>query len=163
VEEALDIPMAGGEEEFGVHAFRYLIGNEVFQIVQPDLSYYGGMIRTMQVARMAEAESYDDEQKAYQRVLELVQNYPNLTGFLGSASTDVAGIGRAVQELGLEEETCVVGTSLPSLAGQYLKSGAVDMIAFWDPADAGFVMDQVALRVLEGEEIRSGDNLGAPG
>ena len=55
VEEALDIPMAGGEEEFGVHAFRYLIGNEVFQIVQPDLFYYGGMIRTMQVARMAEA------------------------------------------------------------------------------------------------------------
>jgi L-alanine-DL-glutamate epimerase-like enolase superfamily enzyme len=55
VEEALDIPMAGGEEEFGVHGFRYLIGNEVFQIVQPDLFYYGGMIRTMQVARMAEA------------------------------------------------------------------------------------------------------------
>ncbi|MDA0349338.1 MAG: twin-arginine translocation signal domain-containing protein [Verrucomicrobia bacterium] len=55
VEQALSIPMAGGEEEFGVHAFRYLIGNEVFQIVQPDLFYYGGMIRTMQVARMAEA------------------------------------------------------------------------------------------------------------
>ena len=55
VEQALKIPMAGGEEEFGVHAFRYLIGNEVFQIVQPDLFYYGGMIRTMQVARMAEA------------------------------------------------------------------------------------------------------------
>ena len=55
VEVALSIPMAGGEEEFGVHAFRYLIGNEVFQIVQPDLFYYGGMIRTMQVARMAEA------------------------------------------------------------------------------------------------------------
>ncbi len=55
VEAALDIPMAGGEEEFGVHGFRYLIGNEVFQIVQPDLFYYGGMIRTMQVARMAEA------------------------------------------------------------------------------------------------------------
>jgi L-alanine-DL-glutamate epimerase-like enolase superfamily enzyme len=46
---------AGGEEEFGVHGFRYLIGNDVFQIVQPDLFYYGGMIRTMQVARMAGA------------------------------------------------------------------------------------------------------------
>jgi len=55
VEEALDIPMAGGEEEFGLHAFRYLIGNEVFQILQPDLFYFGGMIRTMQVARMVEA------------------------------------------------------------------------------------------------------------
>jgi len=55
VELALDIPMAGGEEEFGIHAFRYLIGNEVFQIVQPDLFYFGGMIRIMQVARMANA------------------------------------------------------------------------------------------------------------
>lgn len=55
VEEALTIPMAGGEEEFNVHQFRYLIGKEVFQIVQPDLFYYGGMVRTMQVARMAEA------------------------------------------------------------------------------------------------------------
>lgn len=55
VEQALSIPMAGGEEEFGMHAFRYLIGNEVFQIVQPDLFYFGGMIRTMKVARMAQA------------------------------------------------------------------------------------------------------------
>ena len=55
VEEALTIPMAGGEEEFGMHGFRYLIGSEVFQILQPDLFYFGGMIRTMQVARMVEA------------------------------------------------------------------------------------------------------------
>ena len=55
VEQALSIPMAGGEEEFGMHAFRYLIANEVFQILQPDLFYFGGMIRSMKVARMAEA------------------------------------------------------------------------------------------------------------
>ena len=55
VEQALTIPMAGGEEEFGMHAFRYLIGNEVFQFLQPDLFYFGGMTRTMQVARMVEA------------------------------------------------------------------------------------------------------------
>lgn len=55
VEQALNIPMAGGEEEFGMHRFRWLIANNVFQIMQPDLFYFGGMIRTMQVARMAEA------------------------------------------------------------------------------------------------------------
>ncbi len=55
VEESLHIPMAGGEEEFGMHGFRYLIGREVFQILQPDLFYFGGMIRTMQVARMVKA------------------------------------------------------------------------------------------------------------
>jgi len=55
VERSLNIPMAGGEEEFGLHAFRYLIGNGVFQILQPDLFYFGGMIRTMQVANMVAA------------------------------------------------------------------------------------------------------------
>jgi len=55
VEQALTITMAGGEEEFGMHAFRYLIGKEVFQILQPDLFYFGGMIRTMRVARMVDA------------------------------------------------------------------------------------------------------------
>lgn len=55
VETALSIPMAGGEEEFGMHAFRYLVANEVFQILQPDTFYFGGMIRSMKVARMCEA------------------------------------------------------------------------------------------------------------
>jgi L-alanine-DL-glutamate epimerase-like enolase superfamily enzyme len=55
VARALKITMAGGEEEFGFHAFRWLIANNVFQIVQPDLFYFGGMIRSMKVARMAEA------------------------------------------------------------------------------------------------------------
>jgi L-alanine-DL-glutamate epimerase-like enolase superfamily enzyme len=57
VADALNITMAGGEEEFGMHAFRWLIANDVFQILQPDLFYFGGMIRSMKVARMAEASA----------------------------------------------------------------------------------------------------------
>jgi L-alanine-DL-glutamate epimerase-like enolase superfamily enzyme len=55
VAEGLNITMAGGEEEFGMHAFRWLIANNAFDILQPDLFYFGGMIRAMKVARMAEA------------------------------------------------------------------------------------------------------------
>ncbi len=55
VEEALDIKMAGGEEEFGLHAYRWLIAHNVFQTVQPDQFYFGGMIRSIKVAHMAEA------------------------------------------------------------------------------------------------------------
>ena len=53
VADALRIPMAGGEEEFGLHAYRWLIANNAFDIVQPDIFYFGGMIRSMKVARMA--------------------------------------------------------------------------------------------------------------
>jgi L-alanine-DL-glutamate epimerase-like enolase superfamily enzyme len=54
VADALNINMAGGEVEFGMHAFRWLIANDAFEIFQPDLFYFGGMIRSMKVARMAE-------------------------------------------------------------------------------------------------------------
>ncbi|MDC0584707.1 hypothetical protein OAO55_03145 [Bacteroidales bacterium] len=53
VREALNIKMAGGEQESRMHTFRWLIANNVFQVIQPDIFYFGGMIRTMQVSRMA--------------------------------------------------------------------------------------------------------------
>jgi len=55
VAEVLDIQMAGGEEEFRMRAFRWLIANDAFDIVQPDQLYFGGMIRSIKVARMAAA------------------------------------------------------------------------------------------------------------
>ncbi len=55
VADALTIPIAGGEQEPSLHNFRWLIANDALQIVQPDIFYFGGMIRSMKVARMAEA------------------------------------------------------------------------------------------------------------
>jgi simple sugar transport system substrate-binding protein len=81
----------------------------------------------------------------------------------GSASTDVAGIGLAIEERGLEDATCVFGTSLPSIAGQYLETGAVDGIGFWDPSVAGYAMNKLAVMVMNGEEITDGMDLGLPG
>lgn len=54
VQEALSIPLASGEIENRMHAFRWLIANGVLQIVQPDTFYFGGIIRSIKVARMAE-------------------------------------------------------------------------------------------------------------
>jgi L-alanine-DL-glutamate epimerase-like enolase superfamily enzyme len=55
VSNALKIPIAGGEQEPSIHMFRWLIANDALQIVQPDMFYFGGMIRSMKVARMAMA------------------------------------------------------------------------------------------------------------
>lgn len=55
VTDAVDIPVAGGEQEAGLHAFRWLIANDALDIVQPDVFYFGGLIRAMRVARMAQA------------------------------------------------------------------------------------------------------------
>jgi L-alanine-DL-glutamate epimerase-like enolase superfamily enzyme len=53
VADALTIPVAGGEQEYSHWRFRWMILNRGVDIVQPDLHYYGGMIRSIRVARMA--------------------------------------------------------------------------------------------------------------
>jgi L-alanine-DL-glutamate epimerase-like enolase superfamily enzyme len=55
VADALEIPIAGGEQEPATHNFRWLVANGGLSIVQPDMFYFGGMVRCMQVARMANA------------------------------------------------------------------------------------------------------------
>lgn len=100
---------------------------------------------------------------AYQRTKELLATYPDLRGILGSASTDVAGAGRAIAEAGKEDQVCVIGTSLPSISGDLLTTGAVDTITFWDPALAGEAMLTIAQRLIDGETIAEGDDLGIEG
>lgn len=53
VAEALNIPIAGGEQEPSMRNFRWLIKNDALQVLQPDQFYFGGMIMTTRVARMA--------------------------------------------------------------------------------------------------------------
>ncbi|MEQ8659097.1 MAG: autoinducer 2 ABC transporter substrate-binding protein [Hyphomicrobiales bacterium] len=108
-------------------------------------------------------ETFDDAEDAYTKAQEVLRAFPNVRGMQGSASTDVAGIGRAIEERGLEDDTCVFGTSLPSIAGQYIETGAVDGIGFWDPAVAGQAMNQLAVMVMNGEEVTDGMDLGLPG
>ena len=55
VADALRIPVAGGEQEYSERRFRWMIHQRGVDIVQPDLHYYGGMIRSLRVARMAGA------------------------------------------------------------------------------------------------------------
>lgn len=55
VADTLSLPIALGEQEYSLHGFRWLIANDAVQVVQPDNYYFGGMIRCLQVARMAAA------------------------------------------------------------------------------------------------------------
>ncbi|HSV31665.1 MAG TPA: autoinducer 2 ABC transporter substrate-binding protein [Atribacteraceae bacterium] len=108
-------------------------------------------------------ECYDDKTRAYENMRELLRTFPNLRGVQTSASTAAPGSGLAVEELGLQDVVSVVGPSLPSIAGPYLEGGGTKLIGFWDPADAGYVMNKLAVMVLEGQEVTDGMDLGVPG
>jgi len=55
VADALTIPISNGEQDNSFYGFRWLLANDGIDIVQPDNYYFGGMIRSMKVARMAAA------------------------------------------------------------------------------------------------------------
>ncbi len=108
-------------------------------------------------------EDHDSQQIAYEQTRTLLKIYPKLRGILGCSMSSVPGAAQAVEEAGLRESVSVVGTSLPSVNRNYLQNGPVKQISFWDPADAGYVMNALAVMVLEGQTISAGMDLGVPG
>jgi L-alanine-DL-glutamate epimerase-like enolase superfamily enzyme len=55
VADTLTLPVSNGEQDYSFYGFRWLLANEGLDIVQPDNYYFGGLIRSMKVARMAAA------------------------------------------------------------------------------------------------------------
>ena len=55
VADALAIPIANGEQDHSFVNFRWLLAHDGLEIVQPDSYYFGGLIRSVKVGRMAEA------------------------------------------------------------------------------------------------------------
>ncbi|MEX3956673.1 LacI family transcriptional regulator [Trinickia symbiotica] len=108
-------------------------------------------------------ETNNDGEHAYVVAKEVLRKHPDIKGFQGSSSLDVLGIGRAVEEAGLQGKVCVYGTGLPTEAAKYLESGAINGIAFWDPKLAGLAMNKIAQMLIDGKTVKNGDNLGLPG
>jgi L-alanine-DL-glutamate epimerase-like enolase superfamily enzyme len=52
---ALTVPVAGGEQDASLPRFAWMIANKVVRVVQPDVNYNGGFVRTARVARLAAA------------------------------------------------------------------------------------------------------------
>ncbi|MDV3426794.1 MAG: autoinducer 2 ABC transporter substrate-binding protein [Bacillota bacterium] len=108
-------------------------------------------------------ETKDDQTTSYNKIKEVLKSNPNIAAIQGSGMGDIAGAALAVQEAGLSGKIKLVGTSLVSVSGKYIKSGTIDMISFWDPADAGYAMNVLAQKILSGEKVTDNMNLGVKG
>jgi L-alanine-DL-glutamate epimerase-like enolase superfamily enzyme len=54
VARALDIPIAGGEQDASLYNMAWMLAHGALRVAQPDLFYFGGVVRSRWVARMAE-------------------------------------------------------------------------------------------------------------
>jgi L-alanine-DL-glutamate epimerase-like enolase superfamily enzyme len=59
VADSLTLPVAGGEQDSSLRRFRWMIEHRAVDIVQPDIFYFGGFVRSIRVARMAAAAGMD--------------------------------------------------------------------------------------------------------
>ena len=100
---------------------------------------------------------------AYATTKEVLAKYPSVKGFIGWDMVDPPGIAMAVEEANKAGEIAVTGTCLVSACSDYINSGTIKTISFWDPADAGQAMCSLAVKVLNGEEVKDGIDLGVPG
>ncbi len=110
-------------------------------------------------------ETYDDANQDYTKLKEALTTYPEVKGILGAPMPTSAGAGRLIAERNLKGKVFFSGTGLVSVAGQYLKQGDIDYIQFWDPAAAGYAMNELAVMALQKKtaDIKAGLDLGLPG
>lgn len=108
-------------------------------------------------------ESQDNGETAYQVAKEVLKKYPEVTGILGTSSFDAPGVARAIDELGLQGKVFTAGTGMPEANKEILDKGLVAALTLWDPADAGYAMASLATKILNGEKIEDGIDLGPKG
>lgn len=110
-------------------------------------------------------ETYDDANTDYNKLKEALLTYPDLKGIVGGPMPTSAGAGKLIMEKGLKDKLFFAGTGLVSVAGEYIKEGAIQYIQFWDPAVAGYAMNTLAVMALSGkkDQIKAGLNLGIDG
>ncbi|MCC5949935.1 MAG: substrate-binding domain-containing protein [Nitriliruptoraceae bacterium] len=107
-------------------------------------------------------ENFNDDQRGRELADEILSTFPDLRGYLATTPSGTSGMASALRERGITEGVANVGLTLPSVAGPDLEDGYMDYGQGWDPAGWGWALNEVALRLIRGEEIQEGDDLGWP-
>lgn len=98
-------------------------------------------------------ETNDNPQKAYMIAKQLLENYPELKGIIGSSSVGPPAAAQAVMDAGKVGEVAVVGLSSPNLVRSYLKNEALQVSTLWSPKKLGYLTVSVAKEILLGNEV----------
>lgn len=126
---------------------------------------YPNMKTVNQVAegKLIPIESMDNSDESYKICKELIQGNPDLDVIFTASGSSVGGFARAIREMNKVGEIKLLAVGSPSGQKAEYEAGVVTYGAFWYPGDAQYACYEVGKRLVEGKEIKTGDNLGAPG
>lgn len=105
---------------------------------------------------------YGDDQadKSYREALALFQKHPNLKGIIAPTTVGIAAAAKAVVDQKLVGKVFVTGLGLPSEMAGYVKSGAVDTFAIWNPIDLGYSAVYAAVQFVQNKATgRAGERI----
>jgi len=107
-------------------------------------------------------EDHIDVQRAYDVAKEVLKAYPDLDGYLCSTTESSAGMARLLEETN-KKDVKIACLSIPSLHGGYIKDGWITYAQTWSPSDSAYAIVNTAYKMLKGEKIEEGVDLGKPG
>lgn len=93
-------------------------------------------------------------QNAYDGVLKLLQEHPDVTGIAGLNEPSTIGAVHAAQDLGLLEQIHVVGFDSSLQEIQYLESGAISAVVSQEPFNMGYLSVKTVFDILEGNDVK---------
>ncbi|MCT4597152.1 MAG: substrate-binding domain-containing protein [Vallitalea sp.] len=89
---------------------------------------------------------------AYEKTLEILQEYPNVTAIFGANETSLIGIARAIDELDAKRKIHVVGFDSNEEIVSKLELGVIDMIIVQKPFNMGYQGVKEAIDINNGEK-----------
>ena len=131
------VPLAAGENEFGLQGFKELIRNQAVDIVQPDASRCGGITETKRVADAAQAAGLRVATHSWSDALAIVANAHVISNAPNGITVEVDQTGNPLVEQLLNEPLEITDGQLalseaPGL-GVSLNQAVIDSHRLSDP------------------------------
>lgn len=101
----------------------------------------------------------EDENEARKKVETLLNAYPNLKGIIGFDSNSVPGSAEALARTGKGGKVALTGNTTPGKMRKYIKDGVLEAFYLWDPRALGDLTVRVAKSLVDGKELKPGDNM----
>ena len=102
-------------------------------------------------------------EECYEKTKGLLQKYPDIDLMWNAWGAGPAAMGRAVDELRLNDKIYVCGVGMPMSCERGLFNGSINFITYWDPFETQYVSNMVASMVLDGRTVKTGDDFGRVG
>lgn len=103
-------------------------------------------------------EDANDDAKARSNALEILKAYPDLDGMISCSVSAGSNMAQVLKEKDITSVT-LSQLTLPSVGGPYISDGWIYSGQAWEPAGAGYAANALALQILKGQEVKTGDDL----